>query len=498
MKTRSLAPAFLLLLVSSTSTWAAATAEEAARILASFQTYLGSEPGVVTVTPAGDGYDIILDAMPYIKKAMTAGMTVETINFKLTATPKGGNLWDVVSSAPIKFKISAEGVFDYEMKIERIDWSGSYNTDLLAFMDSKATLSKMSTVQKTMGTDGKVVSNAATSIDSAEALVTSKDVGGGQLDSDIIMTYNGATTSVDMQAPELAAAGMPNLNYIATAAKTTYAIKTKGQVTRPFAELLAFFVARPSDELIKKDQALLKEKLMAALPVFANISGRVAMEDMKVDTSLGQFAVASAGFDVDLNGAVKDGRVLESFDFTGLKVPDTLPLPPWTKGLVPTKVKMGFDVSGFDADTPVRKFITELDITKPDPVPPGSEEAYKKAFLPTNTVKLIIPAGEITADKYSITYEATSDINVDQKLPVFNAKVRMTGMEAVIAQLQQAGADPVAQQTMGVMFAAKGIGKPDGTDTLVWEFNLGADGKFLINGTDMSAMMGAFAPPPQQ
>jgi hypothetical protein len=72
----------------------------------------------------------------------------------------------------------------------------------------------------------------------------------------------------------------------------------------------------------------------------------------------------------------------------------------------------------------------------------------------------------------------------------------MTGMEAVIAQLQQAAADPTAQQAMAGLFAAKGIGKVDG-DKTVWDITMGADGKLFVNGTDISAMTG-MAPPPQQ
>jgi hypothetical protein len=65
----------------------------------------------------------------------------------------------------------------------------------------------------------------------------------------------------------------------------------------------------------------------------------------------------------------------------------------------------------------------------------------------------------------------------------------------VIAQLQQAATDPMAQQGMAMLFAAKGVSKPDG-DGVVWDVTVSPDGKALVNGTDLSAMLGAMSPPP--
>ena len=95
---------------------------------------------------------------------------------------------------------------------------------------------------------------------------------------------------------------------------------------------------------------------------------------------------------------------------------------------------------------------------------------------------------------YSLTYEATTEINF-AGLPKVDATFKMKGMDAVIAQLQQAATDPTAQQGMAMLFAAKGIGKADG-DTITWVVTMSPEGKLLVNGTDMSAMMGALGGPP--
>ena len=495
MKTRNLGLGLFVLLATSTAGFAAATEGEAASILASIQSYVGAEPGVVTVTPDGDGYDIAFDAMPYLKKITEKGFTAKVDTYHFKAVPQGNGLWAVTSSAPFAASASVPDIFSFAMESPKVEWNGTYNDTLFAFMDSNYSISNMSISQTQTDKNTKIVSKGATVIESMIGKGTATDTGNGFVDSDGTLTFSGLVSSTTMEMPpEMVQAGMPNINYVANMTKGVYTTTAKGLSSKPLMEVAAFFVSHPTKELIIKDQAVLKEKLLATLPFFAALQSDGTFENLSVDTSYGKFAMAGGGSKVGLSGAVKEGRVAEGFEINGLTLPDGLPLPPWSKGLIPTKMKIGFEVSGFDLEAPTRKFITEMDVSKEEPVPPGSEAAYLAAFAPTNGVKLTIPAGEITADLFSLTYEGTSDISF-AGLPKVNAKFRMTGMDKVIAQLQQAATDQTAQQGMAMLFAAKGIGKADG-DAITWDVTMSPEGKLLVNGTDFSAMMGALSPPP--
>jgi hypothetical protein len=498
MKTAKLASALFILLATSTASWAAATAEEAAKIQASFQSYLGAEPGVIAVVPAGDGYDITVDANPYLKKIPEPGFTGKLDPFKMTATPQGNGLWAVKSSGPYNAVFDMPNAFSFSMQAQSMDWSGTYSEAIFAFTESSYNITNLAISQRTTDPQSKMVTNQATVIGSMAGKGTSTDKGNGLADSEGTATFANIVSSTTLDIPaDAQAAGMPNLNYVANLAKGGYTSSIKDMNAKAIMDVVAFFVARPSKELIIKDQALMKEKLLAALPMFQNISSDGTFENMTLDTGLGQFALAGGGSYIAMNGAVKEGRFGEGFSFSGLKTPDSLPLPPWSKGLVPTSFKMGFDLSDFDAEAPARKFITEMDVTKPDPVPPGSEMAYLAAFAPKNALTLTIPPGEIAADLYSLTYEGVSNISLAGGLPTVSAKIRLTGMDKVIAQLQQAAADPMAQQGMAMLFAFKGIGKAEG-DTTIWDVTFGADNKLMVNGTDVSAMLGALGGPPPQ
>ncbi len=495
MITRKLGLGLFLLLSTSPASLAAATAEEAASIVASIQTYLGKEPGVVTVTPDGDGYVIAFDMTPFLKKVTEAGFTAKVDPYRLKAVPQGNGLWAVTSSAPFAASASVPNVFNFAMESPKVEWKGTYSDKLFAFMDRDYSVSKLSISQTQTDPSTKIMTNGATVIDSIVGKGAATDLGNGLIDNGGTLTFSGLLSSTTIEMPpELVAAGTPNINYVINVEKGNYVTEMKGVSQKSLFDVLAFFVSHPTKDLIIKDQAVLKEKLLAALPFFANLQSDSTFENLNVETGYGKFGVTSGKVGVGLSGAVKQGHAGESFEINGFTSPATLPLPPWSKGLVPSKMKIGFDFSNMDFEAPSRKFITEMDVSKNDPVPPGSEQAYLQAFAPTNGVTLTIPPGEITADLYSLAYEGTSDISF-AGLPKVSAKFRMTGMDKVIAQLQQAAADPTAQQAMAMLFAAKGIGKADG-DATVWDVTMSPEGKLLVNGTDLSSMMGAIAPPP--
>jgi hypothetical protein len=492
MKSRHLGPAVFFLLATTSSTWAAATQEQADDILASFQTYLGTEAGVVTVTPEDEGYTITLDPAPYLKKVTAPGFTSQVDPFVFKATPKGEGQWAVEADGPYKASASVPGTMSFDLSAANFSMEGTYDEDLFAFVDSEMTITKLTMAQTNTDPSTNITTNGTSAAE--EIISTSEATEGenGTVDSVGETKFTGMSSSTKVEMPPEMAGVMPNINYTASGSKGSYTSTFKGLAARPIMELFAWGFAHPSKELALKDQAELKAKLLAALPLFTSLESNGTFDDVKIDSGVGQFTLATVGSYVNLNGAVKDGRFAEGINFSGFKMPDNI-LPPWSKGLVPTTFKMGFDVSDFDLETPARKFITEMDLNAPEPVPPGSEAAYMAAFAPKNSIQLALPSGEISSDLYSITYDSKSTINF-AGLPQVNATIRMKGLDAVISQLQQAATDPMAQQGMAMLFAAKGVSKADG-DGVIWEITVSPDGKALVNGTDLSAMMGAMAPP---
>jgi hypothetical protein len=79
---------------------AAASPEEAARLVSVFQTYLGREAGVVAVTPAGEDYDVKIDFAPLINKLKQPNFSAEISPVDMKLADQGGGKWLVTQDSP--------------------------------------------------------------------------------------------------------------------------------------------------------------------------------------------------------------------------------------------------------------------------------------------------------------------------------------------------------------------------------------------------------------
>lgn len=495
MKTRILLSAALLLSASTASALAAATPEEAARIQAAMETYLGKEPGVITVTPDGDAYTIKLDAAPYFAKITEPNVKAFADPYVFKAAPTGSGQWTVSGTGTWGFQLNADNKLQMSVRLGDQNWSGTYDEALVAFTKSSATYSNIAVTQSMPDPSGNTT-NIAYNIQSVTAETTAAPAGDGTVDSTSTIIMNNITTATTVAGaggqaapPELAM-----MNYSMASPKLSYTTAAKGMSYRPVMELLAFFVARPDKQLIIADQTLLKEKLKAAVPVFKRMSGSATYEALTVTTAMGQFEAATAGGEANMNGLVKDGFLQEKLAFTGFKMPAAL-LPPWATELVPTNFSVDFSLKGFDLEAPTQMALAQLDFSKPEPLPAGFENQLLPAFLPTNAVTIDLGASEISNALYSLTYSGQITAGL-AGMPTGKADIRLKGMDAIIGKLQAGGADPNVQQALAGLIGMKGFGKAEADGTVLWAIDASIPGKVLVNGLDISAMVG-MAPPAQ-
>ena len=92
-----------LVLGASTPTLAAATPEEAQRLTALFQSYLGTEPGIVSVTTAGESYAAKLDLTPLFAKVKDPTVSLSLSPLEWTLTDQGSGKWKVDQNQPLTF-----------------------------------------------------------------------------------------------------------------------------------------------------------------------------------------------------------------------------------------------------------------------------------------------------------------------------------------------------------------------------------------------------------
>jgi hypothetical protein len=474
------------------ATASTASAEDAASLQKNLQAYLGSEPGVVTVTPAGDDFQITLDIMPYITKGQIPDTKVSLTPLVVTAHANGDGTWNIKSTAPLNMSVESPAL---TMKYDggTLNWTGTFDEELRGFTKSHAEMDGASLTETLVDPSTDVKTNIAYSFGkyTIDTTATKREAGVADFVSKVEVDNIKGTWATEGSNSPMAGGSF-------AANKVGAQADAKGFHQRATMDLLAWFVSHPSKDLVVKDQADLKKALLAAMPIFESANVNESFEALDIQTPIGSFTAQSAKIGIDMAGFVKDGRFGESIGVSGLAIPPGI-APPWSADLIPTSFDVGFSASGFDADASAKIFIDKMDISKAEPISPDVSPALMAAAVPNGTINISLPTTTITAPIYSISMTANVEMPMSKPMtgPAFKSAkldIKMTGFDAVMAKLQEvAKTDPQASQAIAVAIGAKGMAKSEADGSLSWAIVQTADGNVSINGLNL----GAIAPPAQ-
>jgi hypothetical protein len=476
---------------------AAATPDQAKAIATALEAYTGGVPGVVTVTPKGDDYEISLDAKPYLNRVSTPGFSAEIKPYVMLARPNGDGTWNVSSDSTINFSMKSEPLPELSYTQASMSWHGVFDEKLAALTSSEYAIGP-STITEVLKDPSGVVSHIAMALQASNSKVTGSDGGNGGVNLEQVMSLSGLSGSVQSEPPAGGGDGgaAAALNYNFAMPEVKYVTALKGFKSKAVLDLLAFMIAHGDKTKMIADQAQFKEKILAALPLWDNVDSNATLGKMTFNTAMGAVSVDAGGAGATMSGVSEKGMFREAFNFSGVTIPAGL-APPWSDGLIPHTFKLDFTVDGFNLDAPARLAIAQADFAKDPPLPENSNMMFLPAFAPNNGIGLSFKDGEISAPDFKFTYDGAFNVSF-AGFPSGTATLHMTGLETVISKVQAATAnDPNAQQTMGGLVALKGFGKAEADGSMSWAIDVKPEGKVFINGIDVSAMMG-LAPPPQQ
>jgi hypothetical protein len=485
MKTRArFLFALPLLLSVSHPALSAANDDEAARLTEVFQSYLGTTDGVVTVEPDGDDYTVTIDAAPLFAPAAKEGTTISLTPIELTVTDAGDGKWNVSQDGPLEFKVDAKNAVSADIKIEAYTWEGVFNEAMGNFESASGQMKNASLVESVIDpTQGKVDINAAIKNVKITQTGTANENGG----SDMVAKYELEGFSETVNSAGDAANGKPPLNIVITAATGVYDTSAKGYKSQSILDLLAFFIAHQSKDLIVKDQADLKSIMSEGLPLFENINGTGTFKTVSVSTPIGPVGMDTMAFGADINGIVKDGKFRESIAVTGLTLPPAV-VPPWATKLVPKDVTFDIQGSGFDLATPAAAVMAALDFSKDPPLPAGFENTLMPSLLPKGTVDVVLNPTSVSNDIYSISAEGAMAAGPMNPIPSGKGTVKAKGLDELMKIIQAAPPEAGMQSGASIIIAAKGMGKAEADGSFTWNIESAGDGKVLVNGIDVTQM----------
>lgn len=460
---------------------AAASPEEAQRLTSLFQSYLGSEPGVVAVTPAGDSYAAIFDLAPLFAKAKEPGASASMSPIEWTLTDQGGGKWKVDQNQPFSFALKIDGQVDMKASIGSIEGTGIFDEALGAFASTSTTFKQLGLDQTIteQGRTSKIVYTIA-GIEAESAMSGNETSAGGTAK----YSYTDLRETISM--PAAPDGSMPAMDLSIASSSGMQDGTVRGLRPKAALNLVAWLVAHPSREAIVAGQAELKDKLYAALPIFDNVTGTATMNELTVNSAIGRFAAARLDVEVDVNGIVADGKLREKFTFTGLQMPDSI-VPPWAAGLVPQNFTIDVGGSGFDLAAPAKLILDNLDLSKDPPLPKDIEPKLAQAILPGGSVDITLGASEVIAQAFDLKAEGSMTAG-PASMPSGQATVRLKGIDDIMAAIQSAPPEMNMQQMAPMVIVAKGMAKQEDGGYLSWRIESTPTGSVTVNGVDPMKM----------
>ena len=492
----------LLALGPVSAAWAVpATDEGAARLKGVLQTYLGGVEGVVTVTPKGETYDLVVDPAPLLAQVpKDSDLKIEFSTLTYHLTDNGDGTWGVTENQTMSWSLAMPGVME-QAGSAKIESTGIWDESLPGLREQTAVMTEytsgttqyMTPMPPADGTtpatpaEPVVTSRDSQITDRVETVLTAKAGTAGGVDHDIAYKAEGMRQTVEMPG----AGAMGPMNFEITSPGYDASAKIVGARNDGILNLLAWFVAHPSQELIVGSQDGLRDKLSAAMPLWDDASGTMAIRDFKVLSPFGEFGASMMAVEFGMSGLETDGRFREMLTFSGLTVPEAI-MPPWALPLVPQEIMLDFSASDFNLAAPAKMIIEGFDLTADHPMAKVDPAQLGTAFFDGGPALLALAPGHIKGDGYEIGYQGEMKVS-DTAAPNGIATISATGLDKIEAALNAAPPEQ-AQQPLMMLQMAKMLGKPGASGDLVWEIDAtDPNGAISVNG-----QMVAGGTPPQQ
>jgi hypothetical protein len=475
---------FVTILFASTSTSAlaaAASPEEATRLVGVFQTYLGKEPGVVKVTPAGEAYDVKIDLAPLIAKIKQPNFSAEISPFVMKLTDQGGGKWLVTQDSPLSYSAKVPGQLDMTVKVGALKSSAVFDQNVSAFTSSTYDIADFA-IDETITTPEAVSMRVAYNIKAMHYETASSPAGADALDGTFHMAMSGLTEIVKVP---MAQPGSVPMDITITAETGTQDGTIKGMKAQAIYRLIAWFVAHPSEAAIKANQVELKSLVSAGLPLLENVTSSGAFQNISVTTPIGPVGIAKLGFDIGFNGIVADGMLHEGFRVEGVSLPPGL-VPPFAADLVPQSFSFDFKVSDFNLADPARMLLDMMNLNEAKPTTPEENAKLLTALLPKGAVEISVGPSKVTAKLYDLDFEGAMTAG-PVGVPLGAATIKAKGLDDVMKVLQTAPPE-MAGQAIPAVIAAKGMAKTEADGGLSWKIENTISGTLLVNGIDISKM----------
>jgi hypothetical protein len=421
------------------------------------------DKGILSIAPQGSAYAVKLDLNPTFEHVKKNGVTVSLDPLVFMATPNADGTFAVTSDSPFNYSFAkAEGDEQSDAKFSAAcNGSGTFDPKISSFSNYETSCPSLSAIIHSPDSDVTVSSGA----------ITSKLAGAAGAAG--VVTLSSAGTMADFVETIVGKKDSPVTIKI-TAKSGTSESKIENFQIGTAVELIGLAAKAGDSAAIAAQQADIKQKLIAALPLWSNLSGKAVLSDVNVDTPIGPVALATFEESIGLTGAVKEASYGLGIKYSGLKLPDTPIIPAWAGPIIPAEGNIDVKFEGVDLDALGRLAIQNFDVTK-DPPLPDAVTGQAMQIVMSGQPHVTLSPSTLTAPAGALTAQGSMNVFPDKKGTV---TISTPDLEKISDALSKA---QVPNLPMMLAFA-KGLAK-NADGKAVWAIDFDGDTKAVsING----------------
>jgi hypothetical protein len=425
--------------------------------------------GIVTITPQGSAYAVTLNMAPAIAAAAKPDVSVSIDPITYLATPNADGTYAVTSDSSFKYSVSSKAQtepFDMNAALEGCKSSGTFDPKISAFSTYDINCSG----QKVSIHDPK--SDIDTVYGALAAKITGQASGSGGTTIGLKQKIDGVNATIALKEGQ-----MPMSIKVAAKGATSDATLENAQLGSLF-ELIGVAAQAKDPQKLIADQDAIKQKVLAALPIWSNLGGNVIVSDLSVETPFGTAKLASFEEALAVTGAVKDASYGIGIKYSGLELPDTPLIPKWIGPLLPTQGNIDLKFTGVDLDAMARLAIQNFDATKEPPIPDALTPQFLQLFVSGQPQVKLSPS-TFTAASGALSAEGSMSVIPTQKGKV---TISATNLDQIIAAVNKADIPNKDSAMMGIALV-KGLAKAGADGKSVWAVDFDAATKAVsVNG----------------
>lgn len=471
----------LLLLAGGAPVLAAkATVDEAKRLVDVFHRYLGApragQADHVRAEPQESAYRLTVDLDPLVVPFQPAGFGLEGAEFSFLAEPLSDGTWRVSDMAvPSVMTLRLADVVT-TLRWEGVTFDGIYDPALAAFTTFEEVVGPSSSESR--GPNEHSISRAG------EQRVTGSatPAAGTAVDGTMRHTMSTMSASQTVPLPQTVGATPPDtfeFSYGIVSGAADY--RFEAFESAKLLELWAYAVAHLQEQPPKIDSGEVKSLARGTIPIFRRIETESSLKGLTIETPFGGGGIDDMSGTFGFTGIVPEAGFDLFMQMSGPTYPEQT-IPAWAKGLLPSGLEFGMELSGVNLDASVRHVIDALDFdSEPVLSEAAATEAFALALPPDGPARFRLHSGLVQTPLASVRFEG--EIANLGPMPSGTLRIDVTGLEEAIAALQSETADPAAQQLLGALSVAQMTGERQADGTTRFQFEASRDGAITLNGT---------------